>query len=732
METRQLIAAICLAVAVYLLYAQFVYPLIAPTPPVPAVSRNETASAPADAGEGTSPATSQALVNGRLAFRSAGSVEPVTLGGGEGDALEMTLSPRGAVVERVRLTSRNPKTGRYQYAASADRDEPVTLLSPVAVGPELRGSFATPRIGVYELNRDGWALDGVVWERVEAGRSRAVFRTTLQDEAGAELLRVTKSYVLADGKPVVTLALEIENLTEQALRVYVTQDGPTGISREHMQYDMRRLMAATRDGRSLEAGRSYQWSELKKATLAGEPVKLFGPNTGSDGFVWTGLGNKFFAVYTRPLPEDDAGYAKFIRAVSGLVANPNEEQATGDLLARMLTTDRTIPERSGVARYEFEIYAGPKDADVLRRVNAAYADASALGYHLFHGADMRCFCVPLWLSDLMTWLLQGIMAVLFNGGIAIIVLVVIVRTLLHPLTVFQQKSMFRMQDAMARLQPKLEAIREKYPDDRVKQNQETMRLYADEGVNPLGSMVGFLPLLIQIPILGALWTALNTDIHLRHAPLDGWWIRDLSAPDALIPFNPPFDIPILSWLPLIGWMFQDISAFNLLPILMGVSMWLQQKYMPKPHIEARLEAAKKHGAEHKPRTPGAMSPEEQLRQQQMIANMMAVMFPLMFYYMPSGLNLYWMATNVFGICESLIIRKQLKREKEEKEQRGSQPAAPKQPGLVGRFFKRLAEQAEELQKKADELRELERTRPREEKGERREAKAVRRDGKKKR
>src|SRR5262249_23136406 len=156
------------------------------------------------------------------------------------------------------------------------------------------------------------------------------------------------------------------------------------------------------------------------------------------------------------------------------------------------------------------------------------------------------------------------------------------------------------------------------------------------------SMVGMLPMLVQIPILGSLWTALNTDIHLRHAPLDGWWIRDLSAPDALITFPHPLDIPVLSALPFIGRAFTGITMFNLLPILMGVSMYLQQKYMPKPTMQTL-----KTGDKSTP-GPGGMTPEEQLRQQQMMGYMMTFMFPLMFYYMPSGLNLYWMATNVFG------------------------------------------------------------------------------------
>jgi YidC/Oxa1 family membrane protein insertase len=281
--------------------------------------------------------------------------------------------------------------------------------------------------------------------------------------------------------------------------------------------------------------------------------------------------------------------------------------------------------------------------------------------------------------------------------VAIIVLVVIVRGVLHPLTVFQQKSMYRMQDSMGKIQPKMAAIKERYPNDKVKQNQETMKLWAEENVNPAAGMIGMVPMFIQMPILVALWTALNTDVHLRNAAFDGWWIDDLSRPDALIDFGPVgLTIPVLSWLPLVGSWFVGIPSLNLLPILMGASMWLQQKYMPKPGMQAKLEAAKKQ-SESGEKPKSGMNVQDQLRQQQMMMNIMSVMFPLMFYYMPSGLTLYWMATNVFGIFESLRIRKQIELEKK----KGPRP--PKRPGIVSGFFRRMAQQAEELQKKADEI-----------------------------
>jgi len=375
------------------------------------------------------------------------------------------------------------------------------------------------------------------------------------------------------------------------------------------------------------------------------------------------------------------------------------DNARCDYLARMLTIVQQVEPQQTVS-YAFEIYSGTKNARDLEDADPAYADRKQIGYVAAGDADSRCCCTFPVITAMMTWSLEAIYAVLRNYGLAIIVLVLIIRALLHPLSVFQQKSMYRMQEAQARLSPKLNALKEKYANDRQRLNQETMKLYAEEGVNPMAGVIGMLPMLIQMPILISLWTALNTDVHLRHAAFDPWWITDLSAPDQFIRFDHPITIPILGHLPLLGRMFSDIPSFNLLPVLMGVSMWLQQKYMPKPGLQAKLEAAKKTSTTHH----RGMTPEDQIRQQQMMAYMMSILFPIMFYYWPSGLNLYWFATNVFGIGESLLIRKQLEKERQRRAQAGpAAPPAKRSSGPVARFFQRMAEKAETLQKKADEL-----------------------------
>ncbi|MBU0640010.1 MAG: membrane protein insertase YidC [Planctomycetes bacterium] len=711
MDTRRLIVALVAAMAVFMGWQLLVARFAPPPPPTsqPAPGATVPGLPPALQQPGVAPpvttASAPPTTGTSFAFTAGVSAEPVTLGGGADDALKLVLTPRGGALSTILLVARDTRKNRYTHRAEARSNDPYELLAPVesAAGP--RGSYVTHQIWITERNHEARRLDGLLWEVVpdETTSHKATFQTTLRATDGAaELLRLTKTYELRPDQPVFEVGLRVENLSPQPLTVTLEQDGPIGICKEHLQYDMRRLLTARRGADKMELGGQVQRANLAKATRSGEYQPLASASDEAP-FAWTALSNKFFAVFTRPLPTAGA-QVDYIAAVKGLVVDPQRDDNPGDLLARLISTPLTLAPGTAV-QTRYEVYAGAKDPDALGKVSPAYVDETQLGYGLAQSADIRC-CTFQPLPQLMVGLLHGIHYVVRNYGLAIIVLVLIIRTLLHPLTVFQQKSMYRMQDAMARVKPKLDALKEKYANDKVHLNQETMKLWAEENVNPAASMFSMIPLFIQMPILVALWTGLNTDIQLRHAPFDGWWIDDLSAPDALITFaGDGLTIPILAWIPLVGRMFQHISSLNLLPILMGVSMWLQQKYMPKPGQQAKQEATqKRHEEERRSKKGGkGLTPAEQLRQQRMIAYMMSILFQLMFYYMPAGLNLYWMSTNVFGIGESLIIRKQLKEEKERAAREGPKSGRTKKPGLISRLLKHVAEQAEQVQKRADNL-----------------------------
>ena len=175
-----------------------------------------------------------------------------------------------------------------------------------------------------------------------------------------------------------------------------------------------------------------------------------------------------------------------------------------------------------------------------------------------------------------------------------------------------------------------------------------MALYKEQGASPI---IGFLPMIVQMPIWIALYSAIYASIALRGAPFLPFWITDLSAPDALVRFA-------TITIPLVGW---KVDSLNLLPILMGLAFYLQQKLMPK-------------------QATAAASPQV-AQQQKMMMVMMPLLFPLMLYKAPSGLNLYIMASTFAGVIEQYVIRKHI-REKEEAESKGLVAVTSKTGGKV--------------------------------------------------
>ncbi len=180
----------------------------------------------------------------------------------------------------------------------------------------------------------------------------------------------------------------------------------------------------------------------------------------------------------------------------------------------------------------------------------------------------------------------------------ILIFSLIMKLLLYPFTITQMRSAQKMQ----LIAPEMQAAKEKYKDDPKLQQQETMKIYSQYGVNPAG---GCLPLLLQMPILYALWSVMSNVIDLRQADFI-FWIHDLSLPDYIIEF--PFSI-------------LGITHLSGLSLMMGITMFLQQKMTV---VDPRQKA---------------------------MVYMMPVMFTLMFSYFPAGLNLYYLTFNVLGIAQ---------------------------------------------------------------------------------
>jgi YidC/Oxa1 family membrane protein insertase len=305
---------------------------------------------------------------------------------------------------------------------------------------------------------------------------------------------------------------------------------------------------------------------------------------------WLGFTDKYWLTSLIP-PQNEAVKARFTHTVEDGI-----DRYQTDFLGAEVTV---APE--GTVESSARFFAGAKEVNLLD----AYKDS---GIPLFDRAiDFGWFY---FLTKPMFLVLQFFYEILGNFGLAILLLTLCVKLLFFPLANKSYNAMSKMK----LLQPEIQKLRERFPDDKVRQQQEMMALYKRVGANPLA---GCLPIVIQIPVFFALYKVLFVTIEMRHAPFFGW-IHDLSAPDptsfanlfGLLPFAPPHILMIGAW-----------------PLIMGLTMFLQQKLNPQPvdPVQAR----------------------------------MFMLLPVVFTYMlaafPAGLVIYWAWNNLLSIAQQWAI-----------------------------------------------------------------------------
>jgi YidC/Oxa1 family membrane protein insertase len=273
----------------------------------------------------------------------------------------------------------------------------------------------------------------------------------------------------------------------------------------------------------------------------------------------------------------------------------------------------------------FKVFFGPADISLLKSYGVGLDRIVGLGWTWLIRPISEYVMLPL---------LSALHYVAPNWGVVIILFSLIIKVVLHPLSRSSMRSMKKMQA----LQPLMNEIKEKYKDDPQKMNQQVMNLYKEYGVNPAG---GCLPLLLQFPVMIALYNVLRATIELRQGNFV-WWITDLSIPDRI--FTLPFEIPFFA--------IQDVSG---LALMMGVTMFIQQKMSVKDP-----------------------------RQKAMVW-MMPVMMTLLFNSFPSGLNLYYFVFNVLSIGQQMMINRQ----SEDEPLRKVEPKKKKSGGIFGKIGKDL-------------------------------------------
>lgn len=641
--------------------------------------------------------------------------------------LKLVFTQRGAGINEIRLARHREgiKPGSPPVIVQAAASHAMKLILPGSTQPT-ETTFRLIPFSLLGAYVDGQYVDlsGPVWKQLAAGDFEA---TIIEPQSGKPMVMIRRTYLVEPGrfdfeiKHVITLASD----ATKALPVQLVQLGPVDLPMGVVRYggDPRRArIGLVPDLLSNPDGQRVYGRDpvITHPDLIGKvgPDGTFGDKivwpstdfkTAGRSPAWAGMTNRFFSVAMHALPEKQptrtdttpAGQDKRLPVVSiDRVVMHRGPDSSGNLATnasaalRLFSTVKTLEPGKSVEAYA-GVYAGPTTRREMEK-DATLAGLSVRDLEIYYFPGPCSFCT----FQPVAYLLRSLMIVLhdyvvFDYALAIILLVVLVRTMLHPITRWSQVSLLRFGKQMQKLAPKQKELQAKYGSDPAKMREEMARLMREEQINFSGAL-GCIPTLLQTPIWIALSSLMFFLFELRHQAAffgvvqtvtGGAWgfLGDLAEPDHFLtlPANLHFSLPILGL----------IDSVNLLPVLLGVVFFIQQKYLSPP-------------------TTGTLSPEMEL-QQKIMKVMVVFLFPLMMYNAPSGLALYFITNSTLGIIESKHIRKKFEEQEKAREElaklnpklaRGAElvDGKPKPTGWFGRLMARM----EEAQKRAGEIQKM--------------------------
>lgn len=540
------ILAIGLSVVFLVIWMKYINPTRQQTASAPTVATQPAAdsavkTAPVDAGAaqsktaGESTPTAPALV----ADPQAGlAVKTHTL---KNNLVEVDLTSDGAAATAWRT---------FDYSETADKKSPPKNIVTTAEG------FSPPLSILFENANFSFPAKPK-FELTLADETKAVFVWRSQEAEITKTISLDKDSYLAD------VNVEMKNRTDKELtgRAALLWSGAV------MPKERGGFLNLLKGPEDREALVFYLNGKVTRETSSPGAKK---EQTGS--VLWAGLESRYFIGAVIPRVHSDE--------LSVLYGEKNLDSLKKGALGLWngaALPSFTIPPGDS-AKSAFSVYAGPKDIDKLKAVGVKMEEAIDYGW-------FTIVAIPI------LYLLKFFYGLIHNYGIAIILLTIFVKLLLHPINVKSLKSM----KAMQTLQPRLKEIQKKYAGDKQKINAETMQLFKSHKVNPMG---GCLPMLLQFPIYIALYKVLWNSIELYHAPFF-WFYKDLSAPD----------------------------PYFITPILLGIFMVAQQKLTPQTSADPA---------------------------QQKMMMLMPVMFSLFMLFLPSGLVVYILVNTVMSVTQQYM------------------------------------------------------------------------------
>jgi YidC/Oxa1 family membrane protein insertase len=529
------------------------------------------------------------------------------------------------------------------------------------------GVKAVPFAALYiQINDYVVYLTGTSDQPIWSQTSPGVFEAFIDDADGQPVLRIQRSFTLKPNTQHGFILDEtIENLSLESLRVQLVTTGPIDMPKAKSSYagDRRRvrygyLLPVELQGTSLAVTVDNELKSRNKLfgkkvpTTYGKAypdVLTVWPNEtileGADRLSWLALTDRYFVVALHPhfdpsavlTPEDKL--LTGITLIDRLVLDPYVSPLDGVEVMRLAGEERELTSGSLYTR-SLGIYAGPRNRPVMN----SEPEILALNMPDMVVSNLGGICAPCtfsWLTDILIGVLRTFHSIVGDWAVSILLLVVVVRGCLHPVTRWSQIRVQRFSVQMQAMAPKQKAIREKYKDDSKRQQQEMSKLWREEGISPAG-MLGCLPMFLQSPVWIALYATLFFASELRHEAafygifqqFGGWgFMSDLAAPDQAIPLPSFMHFSFPMW--------GNVNSVNVLPLLLGVVFYLHQKYLTPP-------------------TQATLTPEQE-SQQKMMKVMMVILFPVMMYAAPSGLALYFITNSTMGIIENKWIRAHMKK-----------------------------------------------------------------------
>ena len=564
--------------------------------------------------------------------------------------MEVEFTKEGAGISSIRFSdiyeTVDGKLAWNQYRKNEGEQPSIDELYLLATASSFNDHLASI-LGAYQIVINDQKLSltaSNVWKQTNKTENSVTYEATVVDANDNNIALIRRIWSLGSGYEL-HVEQTITNLTGQDFITQWLQYGPSSLTVDRSRYmDRRRFRFGWELSDAFDPDHAapiqsndflYEFADTTKdKNLTLWPTD----ETSEEGLKlsWFASTNRYFSIAVMPDINDKGEGNRIITNKIASITSSVEGTVDNEFVMTGLWSPETTVASGKTYDLTMNVYAGPLQRSVLDN-NQPYISLNMRDMVLYQMSSMCAICTFQWLADFLAIVLTTLdHYVVFDWGLAIILLVLIVRSILHPITKKSQINMQRFGKVMQKLKPEIEKLKQKYPNDPKRVQTEQMALMQKYGVNPF-QMLGCLPMFLQMPIWVALYALLYFMFDIRQEPaffgvfqLFGDWpfLADLSSADH---FFGQFAEPkhFLLW---------NITGINLLPILMGFIFFIQQKYMSPQSMAT---------------TP------EQASQQKIMRVMMVVLFPLMLYSAPSGLTLYILTSSTVGILESRRIRKHI-------------------------------------------------------------------------